>query len=65
MRGKAYAPYITFRTAAASLTAFLVSLALGRFTIRRLRALQIGQLIRDDGPATHRGKAGTPTMGGY
>ena len=56
--------YITFRTAAASLTAFLVSLALGPFTIRRLRALQIGQVIRDDGPATHREKAGTPTMGG-
>ena len=56
--------YITFRTAAASLTAFLVSLALGPFTIRRLRALQIGQVIRDDGPKTHRDKAGTPTMGG-
>lgn len=56
--------YITFRTAAASLTAFLVSLALGPFTIRRLRALQIGQVIRDDGPQTHRDKAGTPTMGG-
>ena len=56
--------YITFRTAAASLTAFLVSLAFGPFTIRRLRALQIGQVIRDDGPKTHRDKAGTPTMGG-
>lgn len=56
--------YITFRTAAASLTAFLVSLALGPFTIRQLRALQIGQVIRDDGPQTHRDKAGTPTMGG-
>ena len=56
--------YITFRTAAASLTAFTVTLVLGPFTIRRLRALQIGQIIRHDGPPTHQGKAGTPTMGG-
>ena len=56
--------YITFRTAAASLTAFVVSLVFGPFTIRKLRELQIGQIIRDDGPPTHHGKAGTPTMGG-
>ena len=56
--------YITFRTAAASLTAFVVSLVCGPFTIRKLRELQIGQIIRDDGPPTHHGKAGTPTMGG-
>ena len=56
--------YITFRTAAASLSAFLVSLVLGPFTIRKLRELQIGQVIREDGPPTHHGKAGTPTMGG-
>ena len=56
--------YITFRTAAASLTAFTVTLVLGPVTIRRLRALQIGQIIRHDGPPSHKGKAGTPTMGG-
>jgi phospho-N-acetylmuramoyl-pentapeptide-transferase len=56
--------YITFRTAAASLTAFTVCIVFGPFTIRRLRALQIGQIIRQDGPPTHKGKAGTPTMGG-
>ena len=32
--------------------------------IRKLREFQIGQVIRQDGPATHRAKAGTPTMGG-
>ena len=32
--------------------------------IRKLREFQIGQVIRQDGPATHRTKAGTPTMGG-
>src|SRR5581483_10456718 len=30
----------------------------------RLIALQVGQAIRDDGPAAHAVKAGTPTMGG-
>src|ERR671912_2923089 len=56
--------YITFRTAAASLTALVLSLVLGPLMIRKLRQFQIGQVIRQEGPATHRTKAGTPTMGG-
>jgi phospho-N-acetylmuramoyl-pentapeptide-transferase len=56
--------YITFRTAAASLTALAISLLLGPWLIRRLREFQIGQVIRQEGPQTHRTKAGTPTMGG-
>jgi phospho-N-acetylmuramoyl-pentapeptide-transferase len=56
--------YITFRTAAASVTALAISLLLGPWLIRRLRDFQIGQVVRHDGPATHRTKAGTPTMGG-
>lgn len=56
--------YVTFRTAGAILTALLISLLLGPALIRRLQALQIGQSIRDDGPAGHLQKAGTPTMGG-
>jgi phospho-N-acetylmuramoyl-pentapeptide-transferase len=56
--------YITFRTAGASVTALALSLVLGPFMIRRLRDFQIGQVIRQDGPQTHRAKAGTPTMGG-
>jgi phospho-N-acetylmuramoyl-pentapeptide-transferase len=56
--------YITFRTAAASLTALMLSLLLGPWFIRRLRAFQVGQVVRQDGPATHKAKAGTPTMGG-
>ncbi len=56
--------YITFRTAAASLTALALSLLLGPWLIRRLRAFQIGQVVRQDGPASHKPKAGTPTMGG-
>ncbi|MBL8140426.1 MAG: phospho-N-acetylmuramoyl-pentapeptide-transferase [Acidobacteria bacterium] len=56
--------YITFRTAAASLTALALSLLLGPWMIRRLREFQIGQVIRTEGPKSHQAKAGTPTMGG-
>ncbi len=56
--------YVTFRTAAASLTALLMGLLLGPFVIARLRKFQIGQQIREDGPSSHQSKAGTPTMGG-
>jgi phospho-N-acetylmuramoyl-pentapeptide-transferase len=56
--------YITFRTAAASLSALAISLILGPWMIRKLREFQIGQVIRQEGPQTHRPKAGTPTMGG-
>ena len=56
--------YITFRMIYASLTAFLVCFLLGPWMIRKLGAMQVGQYIREDGPKTHLGKAGTPTMGG-
>ena len=56
--------YITFRTAAASLSALAISLIFGPWMIRKLREFQIGQVIRQEGPTTHRPKAGTPTMGG-
>lgn len=56
--------YLTFRSILAALTALLTSLILGPALIRWLKTLQIGQMIRDDGPQTHLKKAGTPTMGG-
>src|SRR6202140_598107 len=56
--------YSTFRTGMATLTAMLLSIALGPWLIARLRAFQIGQHIREDGPQSHHKKAGTPTMGG-
>jgi phospho-N-acetylmuramoyl-pentapeptide-transferase len=56
--------YVTFRTAFASLTALFMGLIIGPAIIRRLREFQIGQYIREDGPAGHHKKAGTPTMGG-
>src|SRR3954447_1350089 len=56
--------YITTRTALASLTALALSLVLGPWMIQKLRELSFGQHIRDDGPQSHKMKAGTPTMGG-
>lgn len=56
--------YITFRTLLAALLALSVSFVLGPWLIGRLTALKIGQPIREDGPADHQRKAGTPTMGG-
>lgn len=56
--------YLTFRSILAALTALLVSLFCGPLMIRWLRNLQMGQVVRNDGPQTHLSKAGTPTMGG-
>jgi phospho-N-acetylmuramoyl-pentapeptide-transferase len=56
--------YITFRTILATLFALIILFACGDRVIRKLREMQVGQQIRDDGPAKHKGKAGTPTMGG-
>ena len=56
--------YITFRTIYGGLTAFLICLVLGPFVIRKLSHMQIGQIIQTDGPQSHLGKQGTPTMGG-
>ncbi len=56
--------YITFRTIYATLTALLISFLIGPWLIDRLARLQIGQVVRQEGPQTHLKKAGTPTMGG-
>ena len=56
--------YITLRAVLAALTALAISFVVGPGMIRRLTAYKIGQSVRDDGPATHLVKAGTPTMGG-
>ncbi|MEA3188103.1 MAG: phospho-N-acetylmuramoyl-pentapeptide-transferase [Chthoniobacter sp.] len=61
--------YITFRAVAAAMTAFLLCLIFGNWTIRRLIGLKIGQPIRTKEEVhklaeLHGGKAGTPTMGG-
>ena len=56
--------YVTFRSFAAILTALIISLIVGPYCIRKLKELQVGQFIREDGPQSHFSKAGTPTMGG-
>jgi phospho-N-acetylmuramoyl-pentapeptide-transferase len=56
--------YITVRTVYASLTAMFLAFVFGPWLIRRLREMQIGQYIREEGPQEHQKKAGTPTMGG-
>ena len=56
--------YVSTRIIAATLTALAISFLLGPWFIDRLRAKQIGEQIRTDGPQTHKKKAGTPTMGG-
>ncbi|MDQ3557111.1 MAG: phospho-N-acetylmuramoyl-pentapeptide-transferase [Gemmatimonadota bacterium] len=54
----------TFRAAGAVVTAFLVAFYFGPSIIGRLRMLKVGQVVRTEGPQTHLGKSGTPTMGG-
>jgi phospho-N-acetylmuramoyl-pentapeptide-transferase len=57
--------YITFRTGGAIMTALLFVFLFGPAIIDLLRLKQgKGQPIREDGPATHFSKKGTPTMGG-
>ncbi|AKT42317.1 phospho-N-acetylmuramoyl-pentapeptide-transferase [Chondromyces crocatus] len=56
--------YIPFRTIMATITAMLLTFVLAPWFIRELRRKQIGQVVRTEGPETHRIKAGTPTMGG-
>ena len=46
------------------LVSFAISVILGLITIPILRKLKVGQIERDDGPASHLKKQGTPTMGG-
>lgn len=61
--------YITFRSLAAGVTAFLLSLLFGNWVIRHLISLKLGQPIRSQEEVhrlheLHGAKAGTPTMGG-
>ncbi|WP_319782438.1 phospho-N-acetylmuramoyl-pentapeptide-transferase [Oceanisphaera sp. IT1-181] len=56
--------YLTFRAVISILTGLVICLWMGPHLIRRLQNLQIGQVVRNDGPESHFSKAGTPTMGG-
>lgn len=56
--------FVTFRAAAAAVTALVISLFAGRRIIAFLRRNQIGEQGKVEAPKTHLAKAGTPTMGG-
>ncbi|MGC9421703.1 MULTISPECIES: phospho-N-acetylmuramoyl-pentapeptide-transferase [Vibrio] len=56
--------YLSFRAIVSILTALGLSLWMGPRLIKRLQLLQIGQVVRNDGPESHFSKRGTPTMGG-
>lgn len=56
--------YLTFRAISSLLTALFLSLWMGPCLIAWLKKLQIGQVVRNDGPESHFSKRGTPTMGG-
>ena len=56
--------YITFRAAGAVVTAIVMAFLVGPPIIRRLRGMQIHQVIREGTPDSHQEKKATPTMGG-
>ncbi len=56
--------YLSFRIIYAAVTAFLIVFFLAPSMIKKLQTLKLGQKIRTDGPQSHLGKSGTPTMGG-
>lgn len=56
--------FITFRAAGAVVTAIILAFLVGPPIIRRLRSMQIHQVIREGTPDSHQEKKSTPTMGG-
>lgn len=56
--------YISFRAAAAAVTALLVAFVVGPPILRRLRSMQVHQVVREGTPESHQAKKSTPTMGG-
>ena len=56
--------YLTLRSILSVLTALIICFITGPMMIKRFTDHSIKQSIREDGPATHHLKAGTPTMGG-
>ena len=56
--------YLTLRAIVSLLSALAIALWMGPHLIAWLQKLQIGQVVRNDGPESHFSKRGTPTMGG-
>ena len=49
--------YVPFRIIAATVTSMLMSFVLSPWFIRELQKKQIGQVIREEGPETHKVKS--------
>ena len=56
--------YLSLRALLAALTAMAIGFCAAPRVIAHLRAMKIGQAVRENGPKTHLVKDGTPTMGG-
>src|SRR6266567_8397621 len=56
--------YVSTRIGLATLTSLLITFLVAPWFIRSARERQMGEVIREDGPAGHASKKGTPTMGG-
>ena len=55
---------MTIKLITAFVLAFLFATAFGKFYVPWLRRIKAGQEIKENGPAWHMNKSGTPTMGG-
>jgi len=64
MPGAGVFQFISFRAAAALITALFISMIIGKRLINFLRYKQVGETVRDLGLAGQNLKQGTPTMGG-
>ena len=56
--------YVTVRSLLSFVTSLIIILLLGNPLISFLSSIQLKQVVREDGPATHLYKNTTPTMGG-
>ncbi|APC97020.1 phospho-N-acetylmuramoyl-pentapeptide-transferase [Francisella frigiditurris] len=59
-----FSSYVSLRIVMIAITSLFITLFLGYPMIRWLQRMQIGQVVRDDGPQSHFSKRNTPTMGG-
>jgi phospho-N-acetylmuramoyl-pentapeptide-transferase len=62
--GGALFQFITFRVLLAVILSLVITMLFGRRLINYLRALQVGESVRELGLAGEQQKKGTPTMGG-
>ncbi len=57
--------YITVRSVIAFVLSFVICVIFFPFFIKKLTNFKLNQIIREEGPESHRIKVGTPTMGGF